>query len=363
MINQQLIIYIKKEMQRGVPLENIKNVLLSAGWKITDINEAFNNLSSGVVTKSKFNKKFIFVPLVILLLIVGGFFAYKFYISIPKTDIPPVAETPSVLPTNETPPSLEVPQPSTTGPVNAPSQNIYKVATVIGDICQGFISGDNSLIIKHASIQTINILATLKTIPVSSCIVNNIQELDTRMVANMTMTPIATIKTPVGVPYVENIVFINENGDWKYDLTASLKFAMDDAKAKVGTGDINGFVDLVVTNVVVTPPHPIVNNKDIQVVITIKNIGTKTSDTGAPFSAELAGFKNSVPFSGGNYGPLAPGGTVDWTWSPYKENEFFKLSDTAGQKTIKIDVNFAKSINESNYANNIYTKPIEMFAK
>jgi len=46
MINQQLIDYIKQQMQQGVSLDNIKNTLRSNGWGDADIDQAFNNLAT-----------------------------------------------------------------------------------------------------------------------------------------------------------------------------------------------------------------------------------------------------------------------------------------------------------------------------
>ena len=45
MINQQLLDYIKQQLQQGVSPDNIKIALRSNGWGDEDINEAFNNLA------------------------------------------------------------------------------------------------------------------------------------------------------------------------------------------------------------------------------------------------------------------------------------------------------------------------------
>ncbi|MDI6603260.1 MAG: hypothetical protein QME57_04100 [Patescibacteria group bacterium] len=44
MVNQQLLDYIKQQLQQGIDREQIKNVLLRAGWSKADINEAFVSL-------------------------------------------------------------------------------------------------------------------------------------------------------------------------------------------------------------------------------------------------------------------------------------------------------------------------------
>ncbi len=90
MINQQLLNYIKQQLQRGVDREKIKNSLLANGWQETDINEAFvfinsSNLQSSPEKipsqqfsapsqqpKRKKNKALLAIIFVIGLLVVSG---------------------------------------------------------------------------------------------------------------------------------------------------------------------------------------------------------------------------------------------------------------------------------------------------
>ena len=44
MINQQMLDYIKQQMQQGVSQEQIKNSLMANGWQQQDIEEGFNNI-------------------------------------------------------------------------------------------------------------------------------------------------------------------------------------------------------------------------------------------------------------------------------------------------------------------------------
>jgi hypothetical protein len=46
MVNQQLLDYIKQQMQQGVSREQIKNSLTANGWQEQDIEEAFNNIGA-----------------------------------------------------------------------------------------------------------------------------------------------------------------------------------------------------------------------------------------------------------------------------------------------------------------------------
>ena len=49
MINQQILDFIKQQLQQGVSREQIKSSLMTNGWSENDINEAFTNLSNNSV--------------------------------------------------------------------------------------------------------------------------------------------------------------------------------------------------------------------------------------------------------------------------------------------------------------------------
>ena len=49
MINQQILDYIKQQLQQGVSREQIKSSLITNGWSENDINEAFATLSTNSV--------------------------------------------------------------------------------------------------------------------------------------------------------------------------------------------------------------------------------------------------------------------------------------------------------------------------
>jgi uncharacterized RDD family membrane protein YckC len=50
MINQQILDYVKQQMQQGVSQEQIKNSLVANGWQASDVQEAFSVLSGGIGT-------------------------------------------------------------------------------------------------------------------------------------------------------------------------------------------------------------------------------------------------------------------------------------------------------------------------
>lgn len=54
MVNQQLLDYIKQQLQQGVPQEVISNNLISQGWQQQDANEAFSRVN-GQIPRNDFS--------------------------------------------------------------------------------------------------------------------------------------------------------------------------------------------------------------------------------------------------------------------------------------------------------------------
>lgn len=89
MANQQLIDFIKQQLQKGLTKEIISNQLLSNGWNTQDIEEGFNYLSSqkesvtqNVTLEKGSNKNTIKIVVFVILVFVilgGGIFAYYFW--------------------------------------------------------------------------------------------------------------------------------------------------------------------------------------------------------------------------------------------------------------------------------------------
>lgn len=362
-MNKQLIDYVKSESGRGVAAESTKNALRAIGWTDKDIKKAYDSLSAPV-SSSKFNKKFILIPVIVLLLLAGGAFAYISFFSKPVATVLPVIDTPApVLPPTENPPisTNSINPPPVVNPINTDIEN---VTTIMSEICQGYLTGNNALIIKNASTLSVPIVTNTKLTPVSSCTVNEVYQLGATIVVNLIIAPLSPDKTSVALSLpMANMIFINEEGNWKFDIVTSTKFATEQNKTKVLAGDPAGSPDLVVTGVIVSPVHAVVNNKNLKIVVTIKNIGTKTSETGTPLVADLLGFKDETPVTGGNYEPLLAGGTTEWTFYPYKYNDILKVSDIVGPKTIQIKLNPDRKIVESNYENNTFTQVVQMYTK
>lgn len=131
---------------------------------------------------------------------------------------------------------------------------------------------------------------------------------------------------------------------------------------KPPTSTSNVEADLIVTGIIVYPSHPIVNSKDVKITYTIKNIGTKATSKAFTLVSRLIGFTSETPVQGGNLKPLQPGETWSYDFTPYSSNDFFKVSDTPGNKTVEIVVNPKKDVVESNYDNDVFTQDVQMYA-
>lgn len=106
MINQQLLDFIRQQLQQGRDREEIKNSLMTNGWQALDIEEAFNSLASpnqpvvqppsglsnpqpfstfSPQPQKKINKALIAIfSIIVVLAIGGGAFAYFYYFQSPE---------------------------------------------------------------------------------------------------------------------------------------------------------------------------------------------------------------------------------------------------------------------------------------
>lgn len=78
MISQQLLNYIKQQIQIGTNGEDIKNVLIRKGWNASDVIKALNTINNNTTTfpqASSNNKKFFTKKLLVLLILIVIFLA------------------------------------------------------------------------------------------------------------------------------------------------------------------------------------------------------------------------------------------------------------------------------------------------
>jgi hypothetical protein len=94
MVNQQLLDYIKQQLQQGMNNEQIKQSLLANGWQNTDIQEAFNTIMQVPVQpkKRRWKKIVLIIIGVIIFLIVGLLFLPKI-LNLFAKDIAPINDS------------------------------------------------------------------------------------------------------------------------------------------------------------------------------------------------------------------------------------------------------------------------------
>ena len=110
MLNQQLLDYIKQQLQQGTSRDQIKNSLMSNGWQPRDIEEGFNAINSPVpaeqspvslIKPATAIWKIVAVSLVGVIIVGGGiYFAFQKFLKTEET--PKVSnEVSNQIPTNQ----------------------------------------------------------------------------------------------------------------------------------------------------------------------------------------------------------------------------------------------------------------------
>ena len=128
MTNQQMLDYIKQQLQQGVNNEAIKTSLIANGWQSADVEEAFklittqSQLSQSDIAQppKSFNKIMLLVIIVIGVLVIGGGAIGYFAFIRNSPTLPTTQKTPgqiSIQPTQEqtTPKPIEKPEVSLNG--------------------------------------------------------------------------------------------------------------------------------------------------------------------------------------------------------------------------------------------------------
>ncbi|MGD0976762.1 MAG: hypothetical protein ABR875_00485 [Minisyncoccia bacterium] len=351
MANQQILDYVAQSRRSGINDGQIRQALLNSGWPESEISEALSSNVSTVNTPKKSKKGLVISIIVVLVIIIAaaGYFYWKSTGNkSPIAAVTNITNSPSVSPSSSLTPTVTS-TPSTSTTTNASNTNIDAVKAILADMRQDISSGNGNLLLKYVSAKTANEISTSggQLVPSGTSItVNNVFQSGANIVANITTT------ATNGAPTTADWVFISEGGSWKLDMDATLAYEENKTNPPQSTSNPNGSVNLSITSATVYPAHPIVNSPDVQITVTVKNTGTKISDSNTTLTAVLLGFTKEVPEQIGLVEPIAPGQTTTFEFTPYKHNSFFKISDTAGQKTIQIS-----------YLNKvIFTQTVEMNA-
>jgi uncharacterized membrane protein YukC len=82
MVNENLINYIKESKKSGFSNDVIEIALLEAGWKKEDIDEGFKLINNKILEQipKKKNKTFLIIGIIIIVILIGLFAIYQFFI-------------------------------------------------------------------------------------------------------------------------------------------------------------------------------------------------------------------------------------------------------------------------------------------
>ena len=303
------------------------------------------------------------LALIAVLLVGGGVYVYENK----KTETPAVVDTVTQQ-SDQNQQQTNTQTPPVVTPVNTTSKNqtsnsvstsptttdIEQVRKILVEMRTGYISGDKDLVLKYATKVTFEKMSGSGLSPKQDFVVNNIFSSEGTVVADVTVT------TTSGQTAVNQIVFIKENGDWKFDIEASLKYT--ELKSQQKLGDPQGYADLVVTGVKLDPVHPTVNNKDISITVMIKNIGTKVTERRfSAFAFLVEGTKSTMFQATADSLGASPGETINWKFGPSSMFSNLNISDTPGKKTLRIELNGDHDLKESDYQNNTSLETIEIY--
>jgi hypothetical protein len=261
MVNQQLLDYIKQQLEQNVSKEQIKGSLLTNGWLASDVEEGFTVVMSPLSAVSpaqahiippniqpvssyinpvvspnvqssygfanpvtiKKSKKWLWIGLFLAVIAFAGLGWYAFiYQNQTKATQPaevPIVNQGANQAVSQTPIS-QVPA--------TPNPDIERVKVILEDIRQGFLTNNKALIIQHSTAETAQFMSASKQGLVNTFIINSVSLSGSNIIANATSVSSAGSDT-------QDMVFIKEGGDWKFDISATMQRATNQGNVNNAT--------------------------------------------------------------------------------------------------------------------------------
>ena len=222
MVTEQLINYIKQQLEAGINKEEIKNILLANNWREEDINETFANIEKSnqsipqsaqegdAQRQNKSNKgvKVIIFIVIALTLIVTSVFGYFYYFKSPQKIIEGMLKN-----------MMEVKSLNYVGQISSQVETVEQ-----NNEAREKQEGDFSLSINGAfDVNDFNNLKLLSIISVSSSFFEGKAGLETRAVDNMYYFKVNSIPE---LPIAIDLSFL-ENQWTKFDLNEIKNYARE----------------------------------------------------------------------------------------------------------------------------------------
>lgn len=232
-----------------------------------------------------------------------------------------------------------------------------QVKAILEEIRQGYLTGTKALIIKHASAKTFSFFSSGTLDSVSAFTVNGVSQSGPNIVANITTVS-------AGKSDTQDMVFIKEEGEWKFDLDATIQWSMNRSDAKKGTGNPTNSslggdesIDLAVQDIQITPNPPKAGDKNTDVEVRFKNLGPGTVRKCINYQWKWVIGDNHETGGGSNCSVLAPGQVALARVSP--TGYFLSQNTSPGPRAIHFELNYDDAIKEIGKNNNILDQTIE----
>jgi peptidoglycan hydrolase-like protein with peptidoglycan-binding domain len=240
--------------------------------------------------------------------------------------------------------------PGTSG-VIASQDDLDRVKVIIGNINQAAAAGDTNEVLKYFSARTVQSVSGTDNDLKSKYTIIRLAQYGVDIAVTATKT------TAVGSVVDADMVFIKEGDDWKYDAAMTEGYVWDKSDMNKGRGDPNGLPDLTIIGMTVLPTSEVINDRDIEISIVVRNIGLKSADGPWKLTVQMWTSTGEKVIAQVAVPTLISGQMRKVMLKPY-DMGVRRFVD--GDNTLIVSLNPEKTIMESDYSNNILNKIVKM---
>ncbi|MDQ5949230.1 MAG: binding 1 protein [Patescibacteria group bacterium] len=233
----------------------------------------------------------------------------------------------------------------------ASQADMDRVRQIIESINSSASAGDTTGVLKHFSSRTAQSVSGTDNDLKSKYTIIRLAQYGVDIAVTTTKT------TAVGSVVDADMVFVKEDGDWKYDAMMTEKYVWDKSDMNKGRGDPNGSPDLMIVGMTVLPTSEIFNDRDIEIAIVVRNIGLKSADGPWKLTVQMWTSTGEKVIAQVAVPTLISGQVRTVMLRPY-DMGVRRFVD--GDNTIIVSLNPEKTLIESDYSNNILNKIVKM---
>lgn len=233
----------------------------------------------------------------------------------------------------------------------ASQDDLDRVKVIIGNINQAAVAGDTNEVLKYFSSRTVQSVSSTDNDLKSKYTIIRLAQYGVDIAVTATKT------TVVGSVVDADMVFIKEGDDWKYDAAMTERYIWDKSDMNKGRGDPNGLPDLMILGMTVLPTPEVINDRDIEFSIVVRNIGLKSADGPWKLTVQMWTSEGEKVVAQVAVPTLISGQKRTVILRPY-DMGVRRFAD--GDNTIIVTLNPEKTMMESDYSNNTLNKIIKM---